>query len=204
MFNEILEKIKENFQNEPDKKSTFIKFASAVLILLIIFGVRMASTKQDDLIVDTSANAEEVVETSMFVDISGEVNNPGVYQFTSGTRLYEVIDKAGGLTNHADKNGINQAEFVEDGQKIVIPSIAGSSVEESGPYNESATNSNGLININNASKSELMEITGVGEVIAERIIEYRNSNRFKNIEELQNVKGIGPATYEKMKTEITV
>lgn len=204
MLEEKLNKIKEMYFNSSSKKGTIVKLGAILLIALIIVGFRINGSKQDDILVDESASADSVVETNMYVDISGEVNKPGVYQFESGTRLYEVIDKAGGLTQHADKNGINQAEFVEDGQKIVIPTLnsgenAGINMNSSG--GESA---NGLVNINTASKDQLMGITGVGEVIAERIIEYRETNRFKSIEDIQNVKGIGSATYEKMKSEITV
>ena len=204
MLEEILKKIKENFSVTESKKMTFIKVGSVALILLLVIGFRLGNSEKDDLLTDISDNAEQVIETNMFIDISGEVNSPGVYQFESGTRLYEVIEKAGGLTEHADKNGINQAEFVEDGQKIVIPTLANNQ-ESNDSYNVSEINSsNGLININTASKDELMDITGVGEVIAERIIEYRTTNRFKSIEDVQNVKGIGSKTFEKMKAEITI
>lgn len=204
MLEEKLNNIKEKYFNSSSKKGMLIKVGIALLILLFVAGIRINNSRQDDILVDESASADSVIETNMYVDISGEVNKPGVYQFESGTRLYEVIDKAGGLTEHADKNGINQAEFVEDGQKIVIPTLnsggsAGTVMNSSG--GESA---NGLVNINTASKDQLMGITGVGEVIAERIIEYRETNKFKSIEDIQNVKGIGSATYEKMKSEITV
>lgn len=204
MLEELLKKIKENFSDNESKKMTFIKAGSIALILLLVIGFRLGNSKQDDLVVDISDNAEQVIETNIFIDISGEVNNPGVYQFESGTRLYEVIDKAGGLTEHADKNGINQAEFVEDGQKIVIPTLANNQETNETYGASSIDSSNGLININTASKDELMDITGVGEVIAERIIEYRTTNRFKSIEDVQNVKGIGSKTFEKMKNEITI
>lgn len=204
MFREYLEKFKEKFLNSQEEKDKLIKVGCVILALLILLGFRIVSSRHDDIIVDVSDTAEKVIETNMYVDISGEVKNPGVYQFESGTRLYEVIEKAGGLTKHADKNGINQAEFVEDGQKIIIPTLSSGDISYSDDSTEDSYSANGLININMASKNELMEITGVGEVIADRIIEYRNNNRFKNIEEVKNVKGIGDATFEKMKSQITV
>ena len=204
MLEEKLNNIKEKCFNSSSKKGTIVKLGVAILVLLIILGIRINNSKQDDILVNETVSADSVIETNMYVDISGEVNKPGVYQFESGTRLYEVIDKAGGLTEHADKNGINQAEFVEDGQKIVIPTLNSGSGIGTGSNSSGSESTNGLININTASKDQLMGITGVGEVIADRIIEYRESSRFKSIEDIQNVKGIGSATYEKMKSEITV
>ena len=201
----------ENFKNEfkdyirklLNDKSLLIKMGVIVLVILIAFMIRISNNKNNDITIEASSNSDEVVETTMYVDISGEVKHPGVYQFETGTRLYEVIDKAGGLTKNADKNSINQAEFIEDGEKVVIPTLTGS--EETYSDTEgNESNSNGLINLNTASKEELMNITGVGEVIAGRIIEYRNSTKFKSIEDVMNVKGIGNATFEKMKSQITV
>lgn len=201
----------ENFKNEfkdyirklSNDKSLLIKAGVIVLVILIAIMIRISNSNNNDITIEASSNSDEVVETTMYVDISGEVKHPGVYQFETGTRLYEVIDKAGGLTKNADKNSINQAEFIEDGEKVVIPALTGD--EETYTNTEGKeSNNKGLINLNTASKEELMNITGVGEVIAGRIIEYRESNRFKSIEEVMNVKGIGNATFKKMKSQITV
>jgi competence protein ComEA len=144
------------------------------------------------------------------VDIGGQVINPGVYQVDQGTRLYELIDMAGGLTENADTDSINRASFVEDGEKILIPakvSSTGASAEtasSSGEGTASAGISNGgLVNINLANKEELKTLNGIGDVTAEKIIEYRKSNRFKKKEDIKSVKGIGDAIYEKIKDNIT-
>ena len=184
-------------------KKLLIRAGAVVLLILIALMIRMANSRNNNVTIEASSQAENVVETSMFVDISGAVKNPGVYKFDSGTRLYEVIERAGGLTKRADKDGINQAEFVEDGEKIVIPRVA--KRNRNGRNGKGANgDNNALINLNTASREELMNITGVGEVIADRIIEYRNSTRFNSIEDIMNVKGIGNATFEKMKSQITV
>ena len=147
-----------------------------------------------------TANSEKY-----YVDISGEVKNPGVYQVKKGTRLVDLIEKAGGLTQKANLDAINQASFVEDGSKIIIPSKDGSS-ESSGETGETSSGitATGKVNINQASQDELMTLPGVGAVIAQRIIEYRSANRFESIEDIKNVKGIGDATYEKLKDLIAV
>lgn len=147
-----------------------------------------------------TANSEKY-----YVDISGEVKNPGVYHVKKGTRLVDLIEKAGGLTQKANLDAINQASFVEDGSKIIIPSKDGSS-ESSGETGETSSGitATGKVNINQASQDELMTLPGVGAVIAQRIIEYRSANRFGSIEDIKNVKGIGDATYEKLKDLIAV
>ena len=130
---------------------------------------------------------------------------PGVYQVTKDTRLYEVIDMAGGLKEDADMDSVNRASFVEDCQKIVIP-VKGSS-ENSGADTSAVSASpgitaEGLVNINTATLDELKTLNGIGDVIAERIIEYRSSNAFKSKEDVMSVNGIGKAVYEKIKDHI--
>ena len=178
-----------------------IKAVLIVCILLIALIFRMTSTGKSEVQIEVDAS-ETKESAEMFVDISGEVKSPGVYKVSNNTRLYEVIEQAGGLTSDADTNQINQADFVEDGEKIVVPSKVAINNETTVSVENSGI-TNGLININTATKDQLMEITGVGEVIAQRIIEYRSGNRFNTTEDLLNVKGIGNATYEKMKSQIT-
>ena len=198
-----LEKVKHCFSNLLSNKIRLIKALVILLIITAAIFVRFEKNKHNNVMVEieTSGNA---ITQEMYVDISGEVNNPGVYIVDSDTRLFEVISKAGGLTDNADTNQINQADYVEDGEKIVIPSKMNLLDEE----NNESTNiyssyNSGLININTASKEQLMMISGVGDVTADKIIEYRSKKRFKKIEEIMNIKGIGNAKFEKMKDEIT-
>lgn len=194
---------KDYIRKISNDKGLLIKIGVIILVILIAVMIRISNNNKNEITIESSSNSNNLVQTSMYVDISGEVKNPGVYQFDSGTRLYEVIEKAGGLTKKADKNGINQAEFIEDGEKIVIPKLTGNNKTSINDENNDINNNN-LININTASKEELMNITGVGEVIAQRIIEYRSTSRFNTPEDLLNVKGIGNATFEKMKSQITI
>ena len=186
-----------------------------LVILALALGIRMKNLNSDDSQVEVSeATDTEVTTAEMYVDISGEVEDPGVYIVEDGTRLYEVIEKAGGLTEDANTDAINQAGYVEDGEKIVIPSedggnaistdVASTSAGSTSSSGGTKGSQNGLININTASKDQLMEITGIGEVTADKIIEYRKNNRFKSIEDIMNVSGIGNAKFESMKSEITV
>lgn len=180
-----------------------------IIIVSAVVNFRQNHSDEIDLNKVNSGSEISSQETASnekyYVDISGEVKNPGVYQVKKKTRLVDLIEKAGGLTQNADLDAINQAAFVEDGSKIIIPS-KGSTSENSGENGEtsSESSSTGKVNINQASQDELMTLPGVGAVIAQRIIEYRSGNRFGSIEDIKNVKGIGDATYEKLKDLIAV
>lgn len=153
---------------------------------------------------DQAESDGKTAAAQIYVDIGGQVKNPGVYTVKEGTRVFEVIEKAGGLTEDASIEQINQAEAVTDGQKIVIPSSE--DVQQSlMPQTASGKDSSGLVNINSADSQTLQEIPGVGPATAEKIIAYRTENgRFSSIEDLKNVSGIGDKTFEKMKDKITV
>lgn len=151
----------------------------------------------------------------LYVDISGEVERPGVYEVSEGTRLFEVIEQAGGLTDEADIDSLNRAETVADGQKILIAAKGENSSGSQGTQSGSGTNSgsgtgsgttnDGKVNINTAESAELQTIPGIGPSKAARIIEYRQSNgNFSSIEDIQNVSGIGSKTFESIKDYITV
>ena len=105
---------------------------------------------------------------------------------------------AGGLSEDADPDHVNRASFVEDGQKIIIP-VKGSEYTDDGTAAAfSPEADSGLININTASADELKTLSGIGDVTAEKIIEYRSSTAFKSKEDIMSVDGIGNKTYEKM------
>lgn len=145
----------------------------------------------------------------IIVDIGGQVKNPGVYQVKYKSRLNDVIKEAGGMTSSADKNRINRAEEVTDGEKIYIPKVGEEDDgEHDNIYNNiksSMKDKKEIININKSNESELEKIPGIGPSMAKRIIEYRQENgKFRKIEDLQNIKGIGDKTFEKIKSYIKV
>lgn len=197
----FFEKLKNSFKKIINNKLRLAKILLILIILIAALFIRLENSKKNDVKVEIESNNTTVTE-EMYVDISGEVKNPGVYKVESQTRLFEVISKAGGLTESADANQINQADYVEDGEKIVIPSII---EENNAEQNNQETYDiyTGLVNINTASKEQLMTVSGIGEVTAEKIIEYRKNKRFKKKEDIMNIKGIGNAKYEKLKDEIT-
>ena len=160
-------------------------------------------------------NKEEIsieTENKIYVHVVGEVKNPGVYEMSLGNRVFHAIDKAGGATEDADLTSINLAEKLKDGEKIIVYSkeMLNSNVDVSEKtasenqkmYFKSQSN---LININTASKEELETLPGIGEVLSQRIIDYRRTNGyFKSIEEIKEVSGIGEKKFEAIKDLITV
>ena len=132
------------------------------------------------------------------------MKEPGVYQVSVGTRIFQVIEEAGGITDGADISSINRAEEVTDGQKIVIYSKEDISQEgeASESYSQTAEDK---VNINKADSSKLQTVPGIGPATAQKIIEYREKNgRFSSVDELKNVSGIGDKTLENMREYITV
>ncbi len=139
------------------------------------------------------------------VHITGAVPRPGVYALPQGARVQDGISAAGGFLAEADKSNINLAELLEDGEKLDIPFIEGGSPVLATPLPQVIATTTELININTASAAELDTLPGIGPTTAQKIIDYRTQNGpFVNPEDIINVSGIGPGTYERLKDLITV
>jgi competence protein ComEA len=140
------------------------------------------------------------------VDISGAVSQPGVYQLPVGSRVQDAIDAAGGLLENAYAETINLAMPLNDGTKVLIPVIPEPHTVAEGETNTNpASPASTLININTASSSQLQELPGIGQSKAQAIIDYRESyGPFTAVEQIMNVSGIGPATFERLKDLITI
>ena len=156
---------------------------------------------------------------SVYVYICGAVVNEGVYKLPSDSRVVDAVNKAGGMNEDACQGFVNLAEKLSDGEKIYIPTAEEiesedirvginsfesiSSSEKSS--SEDSVSEDGRVNINRATKQELMTLSGIGESKAEDIISYREtSGGFNSIQELTNVNGIGTATFDKLKDKIKV
>lgn len=150
---------------------------------------------------ETSTSAQQKV----FVDISGEVENPGVYQLDGNARVQDALTAAGGLGVDADRKyiskSVNLASPLKDGMKIYVPktgetpvasvfSLSTTTTEQSGP---------GIVSINSASQSELEALPGIGPVTAGKII---NLRPYSSTEELLTKKAVGKSVYEKIKDAI--
>lgn len=150
-------------------------------------------------VTQSPTNQEE--KSIIFIHICGEVKQPGVYEFEKEPRAVEVIEKAGGFTKKADTSAINQAEVLTDGIQLVIPKKGKKKNTEQVTEEESL----GKVNINTASKEELMTLTGIGESKADLILTYREENGgFQKKEDLMNITGIKEGVYSQIKDDITV
>lgn len=179
-------------------KAKYIFVLGAFIVLCII---GYFSLPRDEIVIQASSN-DEVEEEIIFVHIEGCVQEPGLIKAKKGIRLYELIELAGGATDEADLSKVNLASIVNDAQKVYIPQII---IYDENDEKTSSINSNGIVNINTASKSELQVLDGIGPSMAEKIIEYREKEGyFTKPEDLMNVSGIGESKYNKIKDNITI
>jgi competence protein ComEA len=171
---------------------TFLNIALGVLIGLLAAGLIWLAASQprgEAVTLLPSPTARSVT-----VYISGAVATPGVYSLPEGSRTDDVILLAGGFLPNAEQEGINLAALLQDGQQLDVP------------VRSAATHaSSGRININTATVEELNTLPGIGTTIAQNIFNYRLKNGpFQFIQDIQNVSGVGPATYDEIKDLIMV
>lgn len=155
----------------------------------------------------------------VYVHVCGQVACPGVYLLPAGSRLYEAIEAAGGLSENGAGELLNQAARIEDGQQIYVPSReeaaqlqAGQSVSNMGEAGQnvsapgaSGPSDDGKIDLNRATREQLMTLSGIGEAKADSIIAYREVHGgFRKIEELMEVDGIKEGVFNKVKDQIKV
>lgn len=145
------------------------------------------------------------------VYVCGSVKKPGVYELPEDARIVSAIALAGGFTKSASAEGVNQAERIKDGQQIYVPSKKEAGNGE-GTSSQTASSQAGVsgtqdkrVNLNSASREELMTLTGIGEAKASDIISYREENGgFEKPEDIMKIRGIKQGIYRKIKDMITV
>lgn len=166
----------------------------------------------------SSEDKKENLDKTIFVHIAGAISDEGLIEIKENSRIADAIELAGGVRDDADLSNVNLAFVLEDGMKITIPSKNDEFINQdeyittengeniiTGSNTESKGSEKGLININIATQSELETLPGIGTSTATKIINYRDENgKFKTVEDIKNVKGIGEAKYENIKSLITV
>lgn len=144
----------------------------------------------------------------LYVHVCGAVHHPGVYTFDREARVFEAIEAAGGFSEGAAEESINQARVLSDGEELYVPTreeLLSSAVVVHGELLQNDDTGERKININTADVEELTELTGIGETRARAIIAWREENGgFSSPEDLKNIEGIADKTYEKIKDRITV
>ena len=211
-----------------DKKKMFL-IMGGVILLTIFVAFYYVFNKSDEVLDDFDSNmtstmlpASEKVQDKIFVDVKGAVKKPGVYEMNSSDRVVDAIKMAGGLKSNASTNNINLSKVVSNEMVIYVftkSEITTKTVSEvpckcetitdndasTDNKENNETSTSDKVNINKASKEELMKLKGLGESKADAIITYRTNNGdFKTIEDIKNVSGIGDALFDKIKDFITV
>lgn len=174
--------------------------AIAVIGLYFYKESKNSYTNEDEFAIVTENEEIPEEEEEINIHIIGEVKYPGIVILKTGQRIIDAIDAAGGETEEADLNKINLAQLLSDGDKIYVPSINDNEIEE---YKDTTSRSS-TVNINTATLEELTSLPGIGESTAQRIIDYRKQNgKFKNIDDLKKVSGIGESKFNNLKEKIT-
>lgn len=172
----------------------------------------LVDTKSTESINEKSENNTQNREdnSTTMCQIDGCVNKPGVYSFKKDDRIKDIVELAGGFTQDADTKSVNLAMKLKDEMKVYVPSKTETSkaqnnnIESSDIVTIKDNNSNSLVNINTADSNKLQSLPGIGPSKAKKIIEFREKNQFKKIEEIKNVDGIGDKTFESLKSLITI
>ncbi|SDL55291.1 competence protein ComEA [Glycomyces sambucus] len=176
-----------------------------VLVAVVGLAVTLLSWPESQPAATAPVPAPEAAEASpelIVVSVAGAVNRPGIVELETGARVADAIEAAGGLAEGADPGYLNLARVVADGDLVAVPDAAASGVPPPGAEGSSG---GGLVNVNVAGVQELDALNGIGPVLAERIIEYRESNgSFQSVDELSEVSGIGSALLEQLREQVTL
>lgn len=225
---EILQKIKEQYYFNKAKIFAFCVLLITILTCGCVFCyIGLDKDKTDEVLLSSAliANSEDAVpETKKIkVDIKGNIKNPGVYEVDYGSRVIDIINEAGGILKNSNTRYINLSKIVEDSDVIVIytddeikkakendiiyieaPCIC-EEINNACIENNYDINNGEKININTAEIDILKNLSGIGDVKAKAIVEYRtNIGYFKNIDDIKKVDGISETVFEKIKNDITV
>ena len=154
---------------------------------------------------------QEEIPAEIFVDVCGAVANPGVYEMDADSRVFQVIEAAGGFLPEAASASVNQAQPVSDGQQIYVPTqeeveegTMPAAIQQTETAGDSDT-AGGVVNINTADADTLKSLSGIGDAKAQAILAYREEyGTFSTIEEIMQVPGIKESTFSAIKDKITV
>lgn len=198
------------FKKLEKQKIIIMGIIALVAVLIVIKILDNNYQKEENTQMNTSILAKteyEETEEKIIIYITGEVKNEGVIELKYGSRIADAIERAGGLTETANIKNVNLAYELEDGQKIYIPNIEEQEamiIDDFGSGEELEYKEK-TININKANIEQLQNLNGIGESLAQSIIQYREENgKFNTIEDLMNVPGIGESKFNTIKDYIKV
>jgi competence protein ComEA len=186
--------------------------ALAVLGLLLLIGAALAYVRARPAAalappsgtpsVSASADAS-VTAATIVVHVVGAVRRPGVYDFPQGARVVDAVRAAGGFLRNADPQGINLARPLVDGEQILVPREGEGLPGAAG--SAGSAQQGGKVNINSASESDFEGLPGIGPVLAQKIVDYRDQHGpFRSIQDLMKVGGIGQKKFDSLQALVTV
>lgn len=208
-------------------KKHYIYFGIVLILAIGLLSINTLYNPKEELnnnisLVDTVEEVPTKSEGDFYVDIKGSVKKPGVYKVKENMIVNDLIKLAGGLSKNAYTKNINLAAKLTDGMVVYVyskkelttttnkveiitnsPSVQYSNETIPSTSSNSSSQSS-LVNINTATKEQLMTVSGIGESKAIAIIDYRKTNKFNKIEDIMNVSGIGESLFAKIKSYITV
>ncbi len=165
-----------------------------------VFGSSTVPSQKFQVAKSSQVSKAELTKPKLFVHIIGSVKSPGIYQLDTGSRVYDAVLAAGGLTPKANQQSINLARGLTDGEQIVVLSQSQSNLTQSGIQVQSQ-----LLSLNQATASQLEDLPGVGPALAGRMIDWRLANGgFKTKDDLLNVSGIGDKLFSGIKDLVTL
>lgn len=167
--------------------------------------VKAGSNGKEEVQLEVEAKPQKEEETDIiYVQVSGAVNHPGVYELPLGSRVFQALELAGGMTQEAQEKSINQAQTLEDGQMIWVPTVEeAAALPEQQP--ESLAKDDGKVNLNTATKEELQTLPGIGEAKAQSIVAWREEHgSFTQIEDIMKIEGIKEGVFSKIKDSVKV
>lgn len=167
--------------------------------------VKAGSNGKEEVWLEAEAKPQKEEETDIiYVQVSGAVNHPGVYELPLGSRVFQALELAGGMTQEAQEKSINQAQTLEDGQMIWVPTAEeAAALPEQQP--ESLAKDDGKVNLNTATKEELQTLPGIGEAKAQSIVAWREEHgSFTQIEDIMKIEGIKEGVFSKIKDCVKV
>lgn len=197
-----LQTVRESFQEYTDQQRKALLLIS---LLAIGFAIFLFTTTRGSAVAQESPKpilSVAPVTKNILVHVAGKVKRPDVYPLLQGSRVSDAIRAAGGAKKGVDLGDINLARVLVDGEQVYVGYVPKVST---GPNNSGKKIFTGIVNINRATKAEFDSLTGIGPVIAGRIISYRNQNGpFVTLEDLLKVSGIGEKTLSRIRSRLTV
>lgn len=192
-----------------------------VILALLCMAAGCGEEKKDGMLLSENTDMEEEVpeesdpedvqekdsdnaksEQMIYVQVNGAVAKPGVYALAEGSRIFQAVELAGGVTESADTRSLNQAEVLTDGQMVYVMNCEEAAAQEP---QQDGQKEDGRVNLNTATQEELMTLPGIGAAKAESILAWREENgSFTQIEDLMKIEGIKDGVFSKIKDSVKI